>query len=614
MSVHENYAIEVSSALQRHKAVFMVGAGASFGRNTWLPGWNELIYNLLKIIAGPDRYSDVEYISKNHMQLLFNEAFLQKMTNVLGLSATAEALKIFMDTNAYNPIHKFLSWTMLNFGSIVLTTNYDELIERAGGNRAKLFMLHGTLKELEKARFTVNHIFAPLDSNTTACIYPELAESTLIVIGYRGADLFDVIPILFSKQANVRNFVWITHGSPDDDLDPNTKKLLDERGDPCFKADADEFLNEVYTQTKRFAKGDDELDRWEVNHTINSNEWWRGELDRWKEELYEKKQSKLDFLWAQILDYLRIYQLKNNVHEGDARKPAEEAYLRFLKTKPETIHALEAKLQLAYIKRTTGTETCSDLQTIIKIIWDMLDKETIDRNRHNLQRLLTMAYHQLGIALQNKGRHSQASSKLDEAILLRRFTSDPEVAYSFFQKFINGRQAYMDKKIDSINELAPGWRDTLVSQLEQSVTLFKESSEPGHYGTTLHNLAFVHQVLASEHEESSRFKEANAEFEKACELCEAAKVVREQLQDPRMIAQSNVRIAECKLGLARYMLRTGEKNSVCRFMDDADVLVKKVKQHYDRIPQETIRKVDLGNIEKEIERLRQEANCSKSWL
>jgi len=592
----------------------MIGAGASFKRNTWLPGWKELIYNLLKIIAGPDRSSDVEYISKNHMQLLFNEAFLQKMANILGLSATAEALRIFMDTNAYNPIHKFLSWTMLNFSSIVLTTNYDELIERAGGSRAKLFKLHGTLKELEKARFTVNHIFAPLDPNMTSCIYPELSESTMVVIGYRGADLFDVIPFLFSKEANIKKFIWITHGSLDDDLDPNTRKLLDGRGDPCFKADTDKFLNEVYTQTKQFAKSDGELDRWEVNHTINRNEWWRGELDRWKEELYAKKQSELDFLWAQILDYLRIYQLKDNGRDGDVRKPAEEAYLRFLKNKPETIPALGAKLQLAYIKRTTGAETCDDLQTIIKIIWNMLDKETIDRNRHDLQRLLTMAYHQLGIALQNKGLHSQASSKLDEAILLRRFTSDPEVAYSFFQKFINGRQAYLNKKIGSIEELAPDWRVALASQLEGSIKLFKNSSEPGHYGTTRHNLAFVHQVLASEHEESSRFKEANAEFARACELYEAAKVVREQLQDPRMIAQSNVRIAECKLGLARYMLRTGEKNSVCRFMDEADKLVEKVKQHYDRIPQETIRRVDLGNIEKETERLRKEANCSKSSL
>lgn len=284
-----------------------------------------------------------------------------------------------------------------------------------------------------------------------------------------------------------------------------------------------------------------------------------------------------------------------------------EEILKAMEIQPKTI---ESKLRLAHLRRTMGFDTSIDIQNTISEIWNILDNVTIDSERHELQRLLTKAYHQLGISLQNQGLHSRASSKLDKAILLRCFTGDPEVAYSLFQKFFNGRLAYFNGKVGCIDELVPGWRETLVTQLEQSAKVFKDSSEPNHYSNTLHNLAFVHQVLASEKEKERKFYDGNIEFIKANELYETAKFVREQLRDLRMTAYSKVRIAECKLGMARYGLFMGDKGSARKLTFEADKLAQEVKQYYEMIPQETIRIIDLRNIDCEIERLRRETKCN----
>lgn len=463
MTSHEKHVEEVVTDLRDGRLAFMAGAGISLGRESWLPGWNELVYSLLGIVAGPEAIHEVEYISKQHMQMLFNEVFLQRMVRAIGLERTAEAIRICMDTDSYSAVHKFLAWAMLHFGSIVLTTNYDELIEKASGWKTAPMKLHGTLGKLQKARFTVDEIFAPLDPTLAESVAPKLSGRTLVVVGYRGADEFDVIPFLF-EQAKLDKFIWITHGAVDD-LDAGIKRRLDERGDPYFQADADEFLRAVYQQTKG-AASDDELNRWRSAHPGNAERWWLPGLQSWGEQLTKERRSDVDFLWAQILDYLRIYRLKEE--SGVVLRPAEDAYERFLKTHSDPIRGLEADVQVAYIRRTMGGVGTRDLlvqlQTTIARIWDALDKVHTSHERLALQRLLTGAYHQFGIALQNIGVHSQASSILEEAARYRRLIGDPELAYSVFQQFINGRQAHRSK-VGHIDEFAPPGLEELVSEL-----------------------------------------------------------------------------------------------------------------------------------------------------
>ncbi len=606
MSSYDEHVKQVCADLQDGRLAIMAGAGISCGRQSWLPRWDELIYSLLRIVGGPEATDEVEYISKHHMHLLFNEVFLQQMVRVIGLERTAEAIGICMDTNSYSAIHKFLAWSMLHFGSVVLTTNYDELIEKASGWKATPIKIHGTLGKLQEARFTVDKLFAPLDASLVESVAPKISGRTLLVVGYRGADEFDVIPFLF-EQAKSHKFIWMTHDAADD-LDASIKRRLTERRDPYFQADADQFLQVVYQQTKNAANDDDELDCWQAARRGNAAQWWLPGLKSWGKRLSEESQRDVDYLWAQILDYLRIYRLEDE--SGAVRKPAGDAYARFLKTYSDPIRALECDAQIAYIKRITRDAEPPDLlvhfQTTIARIWEMLDKVYTSDERSALQILLTRTYHQFGVALQNIGAHSQASSILKEAARYRRLLGDRNLPYSVFQQFMNGRQAHRSH-VGHIDEFAPrGWRNWLVGWMERCASSFQELHEPEHYGNTLHNLAFVHQFLAEEHEEADRFEEARKDFLLALSLYQNASEITERLRDPRMITHIEVRIAECKLGCARDAYRQNNIDLTRNLVEEAARLADAVDRHYDEIPQERFRREDVTRIRQQVKQLREE--------
>jgi hypothetical protein len=611
METYDDYVTEVSTAMLDGKSAFLVGAGISVNRNTWLPDWGGLIHELLKSIAGPKNDLETKYIHENYMQLLFNEVFLHLMSEVLGSAYVMDAIKKCYDITEYNRIHKFLAWSMLYFHSVVLTTNYDELIERAGGLKTKPVKLHGSLNMPESMRFTVNHIFSPLASEIRDSTAAKLKGRTLVVIGYRGADEFDVIPFLF-EEANLLKFIWITHGDPEKDLAPETRKRLDKRGDPYFRANADDFLKAIYDSTREFVGNDEELDQWnqwEIGHPGKTEGWWKQGLASWEERIKEVHGSKVDLLWAKTLDYLRIYELNLN---KVILRPAEDSYKLFLKNNLEPIYELETNLQLAYIQRITRTDESEysknklvdSFKIIIKIVQNKLSRmEKTEDEYFRLQKLLARAHHELGIALQNQDHHPEANFHFDEAIRLRRLSNDPEVAYSIFLQFMNSAIAYRSEKIKDITEFIPKWRDSLLFELEQNAFLFRDSSEPENYSTTLHNLAYIYQFIAEEYERAKRLKDASKEYSHAIKMYENAKVIRERLRDPRRIAQSNVRIAECKLGLARC-----ELVSARGFIDDANRLADEVEEHYQKIPQEKFRRDDLENIRSWIIKLNRQLN------
>lgn len=316
----------------------------------------------------------------------------------------------------------------------------------------------------------------------------------------------------------------------------------------------------------------------------------------------------MEFLRAQILDYLRIYKLEQK--GGEIRRPAGEAYNRFLEFNPGSIRELEAQLQLAYIKRITRTDESDEAKAqLIKTFHNLINiiKSKLEANETaipELTKLLARAYHELAIALQNQDQYSDANTYFENAIDLRSSQNDPEVAYSIFQQFFNYRFAYRARKISNIDDLMPGWKDRLIIELQKNAMIFKEASDPDHYSTTLHNLAFVHQFLAEESESAKRFEEAKNEYIRANRIYENAKITREKLRDPRRIAQSNVRIAECKLGQARYELRIAYD-----LAEEADKLANDVKYHYKKIPQEKFRIEDLISIINNSRKIKRKARC-----
>jgi tetratricopeptide (TPR) repeat protein len=507
-----------------------------------------------------------------------------------------------MDTNSYSAIHKFLAWSMEKFHNVVLTPNYDELIEEAAGWRHPkdlLLKLHGTLSDIKNARFTVDRIFAPLEKGLAQKAADMLKGRIVVVAGYRGADEFDIIPLLF-EEANPREIVWLAHG----EIDHSVRKRLDDKHYRYFeKVDVDEIFKKVYEETKQ-GEADPELDAWQPRHPGNQKDWWKPKLERWGNDLWRRSENEVRFLWARILDHLRVYRVLDN---GIQHKPAEEAYERFLRGSPDPVLSLEARARLAYIRRTTGTGSLEELRDVIVSIKSALD-ETRDRSKgERLQRLLGWTLHEYGTALQNSGEHVRAKLVLGEAAKLRALIGDLELAYSLFQLFMNATRAVTNVRGSRVDDFAPtGWRGWLIKELERYANLFKETSQPEHYGQTLHNIGFIHQFLAEEFEELKDFSKAKEEYNEALKAYREAQRIRERLRDPRMIAQSKVRIAQCDLGLAQLACQSGDEEGAKTLINEAKQLASWVKGFYELIPQEPFRLHDVEGILKRASRLERE--------
>jgi tetratricopeptide (TPR) repeat protein len=594
MKSQESIALEeVTKAVKHGRAAFLVGAGISANRQSWVPLWSDFVSSLLEAIAGAEGKHEVQYI-KPHMGLLFNEVILHQMVQVIGLNNTAKAIKICMDINSYSVSHMFLAWVMKKFRNAVLTTNYDELIEEAagwkhGGNPAislkeplkdSLLKLHGTLTDVTHARFTINQIFAPLEADLKRRMVDILRNRIVVVAGYRGADKFDVIPVLF-EEANPQDIIWLIRN----DIDPDVKKQLDDKHYKPIKVDVDDFFRKIYLNIAR-GESDPELDDWQTDVPVKERDWWKRGLQRWGINLWQHHRNEMRLLWARILDYLRIYQ----VYEGDIRHElAKSAYERFLSESSDVIANLEIEARLAYISRTMGTGAPQESSKVVRNIETMLAQTRGRDLRQRLQKLLGWALHEYGVTLQNAGDYVRAKAVLEESARLRTLTDDPELPYTLFQEFMNATGA-AENLGSRIDDFAPvGWRSWLPKELVKYGDKFRETSEPAHYSQTLHNVAFVRQFLAEEATDLSNFAKAEREFGIALKTYREAMIIREQLRDPRMIAQSEVRIAQCNLGLARLACKRCNDDTAKRLVSEAKELAGNVKRIYEQIPQERFR-------------------------
>ena len=605
---NEQLTSKVAESLQKGKIAFLVCAGISANRQSWIPLWKDMVYSLLEIISGEEGRDEVQHV-KPFMELLFNEVILHKMTEIIGLERTAGAIKSCMDTNQYSATHKFLAWAIEEFRTPVLTTNYDELIEAAGGrehddstNEYKnlVIKLHGTLSKMDEARFTINHVFAPLDRDLRERTINMLDDRIVVVAGYHGLDEFDINPILFEKS-HPREFIWLVHNT----IEPTIEERLDERGDLHFKANADKFLHEVYKKT-RPGRSQLELDNWQIQHRNNQRErWWKTELEHWGGELWQKQRDDVRFLWATILDYLRIYRVYQDKTDY---KPAEEAYNRFLSDSSDSIRNIEARMRMAYLRRTCGENTLKESSQVIDEIKVLLEETEDDNEQRKLQILLGQSLHDRGTALQNAHDHIKASSVLDDAIKLRASINDPQISYSLFQKFMNAVRYARDTGCN-LDSIAPTrWRSCLISELEKYSNQFKDANQPDGYGQTEHNIAFVHQFLAEEFEKLGKFNDAEKKFWDSLNKYNAAMEIRRQLRDSRMIAQSKVRVAQCNLGLARISWENDNNEKARELIDDAETLAGDVGDIYKLIPHEKFRRGDVEKILEEANRLKIQLN------
>ena len=299
------------------------------------------------------------------------------------------------------------------------------------------------------------------------------------------------------------------------------------------------------------------------------------------------------FLWARIGEHVRAPFV-------------EEAYGRFLSESRDISRRYFAEAHVAYYLRTRGRIDLGKFQRIIADIRSMLTQRQEPDHLRETGELLGWTLHEYGIALQNSAQHLESKLVLEEATRQRLLIGDSQVSYSIFQMFMNGWIAH-DRHALSVDDFSPpGWRSWLSSVLERYEAVYREANSAEHHGTTIHNKAFVLQVLALEHEGAERTEDAQREFTIAKDLYLMAYNIRRRLRDPRMMAQSQVRICECTLGLARVACNQGNKSEAIALTSEAEQLGKETKEIYKTVPQEDMRLRDVERIETEAARLRRE--------
>jgi tetratricopeptide (TPR) repeat protein len=625
METWHSLADETANALCDRKAVLFAGAGISIARQARLPGWLALVKGLIGAVAGPDGKEDVEYITdekNNYNELLFNEIVLQRMRELLGLEAVAAALTMCLNTSRYSRSHRFFAWAMQRFSVPVLTTNFDELIELAGGDRACLIKLHGTLGDARNARFCADNIFSPLHPAIRRSVRSLFAtgDRTLVVFGYGGQDEFDVIPALFGKPS-ARRILWIEH-APGEPTARAVERRLDALGSAAVltKADTDAFLRRVY-ETARHATPsatDAELDDCSAPLDVNPWDWWRRRLDDWGAGLRSERAADTAFLWARILDHLRLYKLV--LPSGEVRNPALTAFQRFLDMAPGSCpRGFEAKARVLVMRRTTGETTHDAFEPLINEIRLAINIAASAEEAAELRRLLNWTVHQHGVAMQGQALKlrdvallRRALEEIERAAADRRDANDSEYHYSEFQRFILA--SYAEKTgLGTIDEFIPDWRLGLCQSLEKAAHAFRRRCEPEHSGTTWHNAAYIYQYRAGALRAEGHFDEARKLYVKALGRYRQGWVIRSRLRDFRMIAQSRHRIAECCVGLATIAFRgRHNKKRALQWIAQAELEATWVKDFYGRIPQEDHRKKDVENIWVEINRLRDEIQAARA--
>jgi len=159
--------------------------------------------------------------------------------------------------------------------------------------------------------------------------------------------------------------------------------------------------------------------------------------------------------------------------------------------------------------------------------------------------------------------------------------------------------------LGEVDDLAPvEWRFWLASRLEEYAKWFKERSRPEHYGTLCQNAGFVHQVRAEEHEARGMLRDARQDITRALKWYKMAAEIRTRLRDPRMVAQTDVRVGQSHTISARIDCRLGNYRSARSSLRLAEKCADRAEATYRRIPQESIRLKHVANLRARIEEVR----------
>jgi tetratricopeptide (TPR) repeat protein len=239
--MHSMVEFNLRDSFEKENWAILFGAGISLDSPSNTPLGYNLIDELLKVTIHNDFLSKTESLISSHVDDTKIGRFLrfetlcesiEKATGSLGF------LDFFSGYNQPNLNHLNLANLMSN-GSILLTTNFDCLVEAASNTlgvnvspkaipldsslkikKNALYKLHGTAPNYSDQRkdnpnrkilTTIKGVSNPKSKEEISIIISEVSKDyNLLIVGYSGLDDFDVSPAIRGSKSD-KKIVWFNH-------------------------------------------------------------------------------------------------------------------------------------------------------------------------------------------------------------------------------------------------------------------------------------------------------------------------------------------------------------------------------------------------------------------
>lgn len=618
--------------IKERDIVLFVGSGISFDPPAMLPSWTEVTEEAIRSLCSERlKNEQKELISRGGN--IRPEVLIDIMRGVIGDKAIG--ILDVLKSEDFNMNHVFLAYLILNHNVLVITTNYDELVETAAkrifrgeilhvyhdkkGFRewlnskektAGLFKLHGTISREESIKAALSQVAAGSLSEPVRELLKNFSENYHITFwGYSLTDDFDIVPVLFETQP--KRVKWIIHRRdskiPEHREEIREKLKEEEKGlEECLSKllrgelspkDRGEIQKKKNDHQKKanymrlFLKAKDfgtesyspklPIPFWEDFQGLLSNERrkkarefsnpWSAEINEWDRLL----------IGAEVFFYLRE-------ERGSWQKVINlcDRAINILKMQgddanPEKlIHAYFLK---GWAHRLLGTK--EDKEKAIESFEQtekLFEKLPCEKEQLPSELLNKKAeiLHQKGIVFQRMGDHSSALQYLDEALKIRRELGDKaNIAFSEFQKFMVEEDKYKWKyPSDYIDYMM-----NLEKQLTEAQKELNETGDLRRASTLLHNIAFIHQRIGEIEIERGSFEQGEKQLIIALDQYNEALEKRKLIFEVGGITMARSRLAECHYDLAKIALNQGKRKQALGEINKSRKHVEEASEIYARM-------------------------------
>lgn len=210
-------AAEIFEALGDGQLLMFCGAGISWPAPSNLPLADSLVSRAATALLAPHDAALGRLAIRP--EVFFSYPYRINPTETLGTIAR------LLQSRCFNTLHAACA-EALRLGNVVVTTNFDTLIEEAATRsatsftlalrrtpaaRSVIFKIHGSLADLPSLALTIDQVGAGLGTDRAAYFRELLAGKTVLVLGYSGNDPLDILPVL--REGAYRRVVWLDHAS-----------------------------------------------------------------------------------------------------------------------------------------------------------------------------------------------------------------------------------------------------------------------------------------------------------------------------------------------------------------------------------------------------------------